>query len=79
MSDKTERFSYKGGCGIHKRMCIIVCKRRAGWAIDKWPQVISDIIIFKAVSYTTKKLNNKAILKLKQYCMRCYVTLSNIY
>ena len=26
-----------------------------------------------------KKLKNKAILNLKQYCMCCYVTLSNIF
>ena len=27
-------------------------------------------MLFKTVSYTTKKLKNKAILKLRQYCMR---------
>ena len=30
-------------------------------------------------SYTTKNLKNKAIFNLKQYCMCCYVTLSNVF
>ena len=30
------------------------------------------------VSYTTKKLKNKAIFILKQYWMYCYVVLSNV-
>ena len=25
------------------------------------------------------KLKNKAVISLKQYCMRCYVTLSNVF
>ena len=35
-------------------------------------------MLFKIVMYTTKNLKNKAILNLKQYCMPCYVALSNI-
>ena len=31
------------------------------------------------VSYTTKNLKNKAVFNLKQYCMHCYVTLSNVF
>ena len=34
-------------------------------------------MLFK--SYATKKLKNKAVLNLKQYCMRYYVTLSNVF
>ena len=30
-------------------------------------------------SYTTKTLKNKSVLNIKQYCMRCYVTLSNVF
>ena len=30
MSKKMEHFSYKGGCGERKRMCIKAFKRRAG-------------------------------------------------
>ena len=29
-NNKTECFSYKGGCGVHGHMCIEVLKRRAG-------------------------------------------------
>ena len=48
-------------------------KEELAWAIDKQFQVISII----KYSYTAKKLKNKAILSLKQYCMRCYVALSS--
>ena len=30
-------------------------------------------------SYTTRKLKNKAALSLNQYCMHCYVVLSNVF
>ena len=30
-------------------------------------------------SYATKNLKNKAIFDLKQYCMHCFVTLSNVF
>ena len=30
MSNKTEHFSYKGGCGVCESMCIEVFKRKAG-------------------------------------------------
>ena len=43
MSNKTEHFSYKGGCGMHGRTCIKASKRRA---TDKWLQVISNIMLF---------------------------------
>ena len=33
--------------------------RGAGLATDKWFQVINNIMLFKTVSYTTKKLKNK--------------------
>ena len=53
-------------------------KEELNWAVDKWLQVISTIMLFK----NTKELigtKNKAVLNLKQYCMRCYVTLSYIF
>ena len=31
------------------------------WAIDKWVQVMSNTMLFKTVSYTTKSLRNIAI------------------
>ena len=30
-------------------------------------------------SCTAKKLKNKAVLNLKQYCKYCYMTLSNVF
>ena len=51
-------------------------KEELALAIDKWLQVISNIC---NVSYTIKKLNNKVVLNLNQFCMHCYVALSNIF
>ena len=48
-------------------------------AIDKWLRIVSNKMLFKTVVAITKKLKNKAVLNLKQYCMRCYVTLSNVF
>ena len=48
---------------IYISMCL---KEELVWTTDKWP------------SYTTKELKNKAILNLNQYCMCCYVVLSNV-
>ena len=50
-------------------------KEELAWAMDKWFRIVSNTY---NVSYTTKKLKNKAILILKQYCICCYVTLSNV-
>ena len=57
-----ERFSIKVGVAY-----VIVCmlkwlKEELARAIDKWLRVISNKMLFKTVSYTTKKLKNKAIL-----------------
>ena len=51
------------------------------WAIDKRLWVISTIMLFKNGKSTkeVKKLKNKAILNLKQYCMCCYVALSYVF
>ena len=48
-------------------------KEELAWVTDKQLRINS--------SYTTKELKNKAVLslKLKQYCMRCYVVLSNVF
>ena len=51
-------------------------KEELAWAIDKRIRLISNIMLFKIRSYTTKKLKNKA---LKEYCMRCYVALSRVH
>ena len=44
MSNKTERFSYKGGCGICERMCVEALKEELGLAIDKQRWVISNML-----------------------------------
>ena len=61
-----ERFSYKGGCGICKHRVSKSLKEELAWAIDKRLQVVSYKMLFKTVRYTTKKLNKKAVLNLKQ-------------
>ena len=53
-------------------------KEKLALAIDKQLRVSSNKMVFKTVSYATKKLKEKATLLLKQYCMHCYVTFSNI-
>ena len=61
-------------------VCIIsvlrYLKEVLAWATDKPLQVISNIPFFR--SYTTNELNNKVALNLKQYCLHCYVVLSNV-
>ena len=56
-------------------------KEELTWAIDKRLWVISTIMLFKNSKSTKelKKLKNKAVLYLKQYCMRCYVALSYVF
>ena len=54
-------------------------KEELAWAIDKRLRVVSSKMLFKTVIYTTKKLKNKAVLNLKQFCIRYYVTLSNVF
>ena len=52
-------------------------KEELAWATDKQLQVISTLMLFRALrSYKEK---NEAILNLKQYCMCCYVVLSNVF
>ena len=48
-----------------------VFKRRVAWATDKQLWVVNNIVYVIQNTNTTKKIKNKAILKLKQYCMRC--------
>ena len=66
MSNKTEHFSNKDGCGIHEP-CINAFKEELARVIHKRLQVISNIMLLAVC--TTKKLKNKAVY-LKQYCMR---------
>ena len=40
-------------------------KEELSWAIDK--------------RLRTKNLKNKTVFSLKQYCVHCYVTLSNVF
>ena len=47
---------------------LIHLKEELAWTTDKQLRVISNI---------TKELKNKAILNLKQYCICCYMILSN--
>ena len=54
------------GLGVSRHL-----KEELAWAIDKGLQVIS--IKYYLNSYITKKLKNKAVLNLEQYCMCCYV------
>ena len=58
-------------------ICILShLKEELAWAIDKQLPVISIIMLCKS----TEELKGiKAILNLKQYCMRCYVALSDIF
>ena len=60
---------------VHISRCL---KQELSWAIDKWLWLIINTLLFKN-SYTTKNLKNKTIFNLKQYCMYCYVTLSNVF
>ena len=42
-----EHFSYKGGSGVHRHMCIDTFKEELAWAIDKQLQVISNTMLFQ--------------------------------
>ena len=53
-------------------------KEELAWAIDKWVRVVSNKMLFKTV-IPQRKLKNKAALNLKQFCIRYYVTLSNVF
>ena len=70
--------------GVDVAICVSShLKEELAWAADKYLWVIGTIMLFKN-SYSTKELKgtkivkNKAVLNLKQYCLRCYVTLSNV-
>ena len=52
-------------------------KEELGWTIDKQLRLIINKVLF--ISYTTKNLKNKTVFNIKQYCMRCYVTLRNVF
>ena len=61
---------------VHISRCL---KEELTWAIDKQLWHIIDTMLFKTVTYTAKNLKNKAIFNFKQYYIRCYVTLSNVF
>ena len=50
-------------------------KEELAWAVDKQLRIIS----YLKNSKSTKELKNKAVLNLKQYCIHCYVALSDIF
>ena len=57
-------------------------KEQLAWAVDKWLRIISTIMLLKNTVRGTKELKetkNKAILNFRQYCMRCYVALSDVF
>ena len=56
-------------------------KEELAWAVDKQLWVISAITLFKNSMSTNevKELKIKAVSNLKQYCIRCYMALSNIF
>ena len=62
-SDKMEWFSYKGGCGVREFAHIEAFKRKVGLG---YRRTVSAYYYLKQ-------------LYLKQYCMCCYVTLSNVF
>ena len=41
--------------------------------------LVLHIMLLKNGYSSTKKLKDKAILHLKQYCLSCYVALSNVF
>ena len=49
ISNKTKRFSYKGGCGARGRTRIEAFKKELAWATYKRLRVISNIMLFKTV------------------------------
>ena len=46
LSNKTVRFSYKGGCGVLAVHVSSQLKGELAWATDKQLQVISNIMLF---------------------------------
>ena len=63
-SNKTERFSYKGGCGIYERMRIEIFKRRAEWAIDKRLWLITVIYYMTNVMSKSNRLKFKNLVEM---------------
>ena len=44
-----ERFSYKGGCGVHECTRIETFKKELAWVIDKRLRVIGNKMLFQTV------------------------------
>ena len=49
ISNKTKRFSYKGGCGGRGRSRIEALKEELAWATYRRLRVISNIMLFKTI------------------------------
>ena len=72
MSKQTERFNYKGGCGVCQRMHIEEFKRRSlAWAIDKWLQVVSNKMLFNTVMPLRNKRKSRFKFKTILYALLC--------
>ena len=50
ISNKTEHFSYRGGCVIHEHTCIKALKEELGLTTDKRLHVISNIMLFETIT-----------------------------
>ena len=46
ISNKTERFNYKGGCDVRGRTRIGRLKQELAWATDKWLRIVSNIYYY---------------------------------
>ena len=54
-------------------------KEELAWAADKQLWVISTTMLFKNICSTKRNQRIKLFLNLKQYCLHCYVALSNVF
>ena len=70
-----EHFSYRGRCSVRECTRIEAFKIRAGLGYKRLWLIINKMVRILN-SYTIKNLKNEVV---KQYCMHCYVTLSNVF
>ena len=53
VSNKTECFSYKGGCGLH---ALRYLKQKLAWTTNKWSWFISNVMLL-TIAKRTKELH----------------------
>ena len=64
---------------VYINLCILRhLKEELPWVIDGRLWVVSNKMLFRTVM-PLRKLKKKIVLNSKQYCMRYYVTLSNVF